>query len=126
MALASVNVFTGAPLFALWVGARIEGGNALTMGVVFAVIATLSVVLILLTLALGRLGQAYDALTGRPTKTRQRRVWLRSMRDEPQAKEHAADLSALEKSLVLTVVLAFVAFEVWFFFFAGSSLPNSS
>ncbi len=128
MVLASVNIFTGAPLLALWVGAKIEGQGDLTMGIVFSVIATLGLALAFLAWALTRLGRAYDSLTGRqePT-TRQRAVWLRSMRDEPLHRPtKAAQLSALEKTLVASVVVAALGFEVWFFFFAGSSLPNTT
>ena len=128
MVLTGINIFTGAPLLALWVGAKIEGNGDLTMGIVFSVIATLAVALAVLAWALSALGRAYDRLTGRqePT-TRQRAVWLRSMRDEPLHRPtRAAQLSALEKTLVLTVVLCVLSFEVWFFFFAGSSLPNTT
>jgi hypothetical protein len=49
------------------------------------------------------------------------------MRDEPLHRPtRAAQLSALEKTLVASVVVAVLGFEVWFFFFAGSSLPNTT
>jgi hypothetical protein len=128
MVLASVNIFTGAPLLAIWVGSKIEGNGDLTMGIVFGVIATLAITLAFLAWALSRLGRAYDRLTGHqvPT-TRERAVWLRSMRDEPVHRPtRAAQLSGLEKTLVFSVVLCILSFEVWFFFFAGSSLPNTT
>ena len=33
-AILSVNLWTGAPLFAIWVGSRVQGGTGLTMGAV--------------------------------------------------------------------------------------------
>jgi len=36
----------------------------------------------------------------------------------------ALRISAVERIVVLAVVAAVLAFEVWFFFFAGSSLPS--
>ncbi len=127
MVLASVNIFTGAPLLALWVGAKIEGNGDLTMGIVFSVLATLAVAVAFLGWALSRLGRAYDSLTGHEPATRQRAPWLRSMRDEPEHKRtRAGHLTGLEKTLVASVVIAVLAFEVWFFFFAGSSLPSTT
>ena len=127
MATASINIFTGAPLLALWVGSKLEGGGDLTMGIVFAVIGILAAAELLLASALSALGRSYDALTGRPAERRQTAPWLRSMRDERRAEEgHAHELSGLEKILVLSVVVALASLEVWFFFFAGSSLPKGA
>jgi hypothetical protein len=127
MVLAAVNIFTGVPLLSLWVGAKIEGNGDLTMGIVFAVIAMLALGVGFLGWALSRLGRAYDSVTGHEPPPRQRAPWLRSMRDEPEHKRtRAGHLTGLEKTLVASVVIAVLAFEVWFFFFAGSSLPNTT
>ena len=127
MAVASINIFTGAPLLALWLGSKVQGSGDLTMGIVFAVIGILAAAELLLAGALSVLGRTYDALTGRPPSRRQTAPWLRSMRAERVGDEgHAYELSGLEKILVLSVVVAVGAFEVWFFFFAGSSLPKGS
>ena len=40
------------------------------------------------------------------------------------AKRPREPLTLMERILVLVVVVAIGCFEVWFFFFAGSSLPN--
>jgi hypothetical protein len=34
-------------------------------------------------------------------------------------------VNAIERIVVMSVVACVIAFEAWFFFFAGSSLPNS-
>ncbi len=60
--LVGVNLWTGCPLLALWVGSKTVGGSGLSMGAVF---------------------------------------------------------------VVVTVVAAVIALEVWFFFFAGSLLPSA-
>ena len=59
-------------------------------------------------------------------EARQTSPWLRSLSGEREAdvrRKHG--ISGIERVLVITVVLAVLAFEVWFFFFAGSSLPNA-
>jgi hypothetical protein len=127
MLLVGINIWTGGPLFAIWVGSRVQASSGLSMGSVVLVIAIMATVSFLLVTVLSRLGQAYDTLTGREPEPRQRAPWLRSMRDEPDKREaHASQLSAFEKTLVLSVVLAVLAAEVWFFFFAGSSLPRGT
>jgi len=126
MAVVSVNIWTGAPLFAVWVGSKVQEAQVqLSMLALFVVLAVLALLVVLLALALSSLGAAYDRLTGRPQGPRQPAPWLRSMRAEraeQAAKEHG--LTGLERIMVFSVVGAVIAFEVWFFFFAGSSLPK--
>ena len=48
------------------------------------------------------------------------------MRGEPErVARQRAGISGVERIVVITVVAAVIAFEIWFFFFAGSSLPNA-
>jgi hypothetical protein len=88
-------------------------------------VAVLAVLELALTLALMRLSATYDELTGRPHAARRTSPWLRSMRGEREelARERAG-ISGVERVVVISVVAAVLAFEIWFFFFAGSSLPN--
>jgi hypothetical protein len=125
-ALCSINLWTGAPLFAVWVGSKVQGNlNNLSMAAVFSVVAVLAVSVFLLALVLTWLNAKYDELTGRPPAARQTSPWLRSMRDEREENvRRKYGISAVERAVVVSVVAAVLAFEVWFFFFAGSSLPN--
>jgi hypothetical protein len=125
-ALCSINLWTGAPLFAVWVGSKVQGNlNNLSMTAVFSVVAVLAATVFLLALVLTWLNAKYDELTGRPPAARQTSPWLRSMRDEREENvRRKYGISAVERVVVVSVVAAVLAFEVWFFFFAGSSLPN--
>jgi len=132
-ALLSINAWTGAPLLAIWVGSRFEGwvggsgtGGGTTMRAVFVLIATLALVEVALIVALTRLSAAYDELTERSQAARRTSPWLRSMRGEREefARERAG-ISGVERVVVFSVVAAALAFEIWFFFFAGSPLPSS-
>jgi hypothetical protein len=125
-ALCSINLWTGAPLLAVWVGSKIQGNlNNLSMTAVFSVIVVLAACVFLLAWCLTWLNAKYDSLTGRPAAARQTSPWLRSMRDE---REHDVrekyGISGVERVVVASVVIAVLVFEAWFFFFAGSSLPN--
>jgi hypothetical protein len=125
-ALCAVNLWTGAPLFAVWVGSKVQGNlNNLSMTAVFSVIVVLAAVVFLLAAALTWLNAKYDDLTGRPPAARHTSPWLRSMRDEREDDTRRKfGISPVERVVVVSVVAAVLAFEVWFFFFAGSSLPN--
>src|SRR5215217_1420837 len=125
-AVCSINLWTGAPLFAVWVGSKVQGNlNNLSMTAVFSVVVVPAVHDFLLAALLTWLNAKYDELTGRPAAARQTSPWLRSMRDEREEEvRRKYGISAVERVVVASVVAAALAFEVWFFFFAGSSLPN--
>lgn len=125
--IVAVNIWTGAPLLALWVGSRLVPSSGLSMTAVFVVIAVLAVSVLGLAAALGWLSARYDDVTGRPAAARRTSPWLRSMRGEREelAKKRQG-ISAIERIVVISVTAAVIAMEVWFFFFAGSSLPNGS
>jgi len=125
-ALVSINIWTGAPLLAVWVGSKVQGNlTALSMTAVFTVVVVLAVAVGLLAWLLTWINAAYDELAGREPAARQTSPWLRSMRGERESdvrRRHG--ISAIERVVVVTVVVAVLVFEVWFFFFAGSSLPS--
>jgi hypothetical protein len=126
-ALTSINIWTGAPLLAVWVGSQVQAAqDRLSMTALFAVVATLAVTVFALAWVLAWLNGRYDELTGRVPAAHQTSPWLRSMRGERESdirRKHG--ISAVERVVVISVVAAVLAFEVWFFFFAGSSLPNA-
>ena len=123
--LVSINIWTGCPLLALWVGSQAVGDTSLSMGAVFLVVVVLAVSVIGLTVALSWLSARYDALTGRPMAARRTSPWLRSMRGEREEDHRRTrGISGVERICVISVVACVVAFEIWFFFFAGSSLPG--
>jgi len=125
-ALCSINMWTGAPLLAVWVGSKVQGDlNNLSMTAIFSVVVVLGGLVFLLAWALTWINARYDDLTGRPATARYTSPWLRSMRDEREGDARRKyGISPVERVVVLSVVAAVLAFEVWFFFFAGSSLPN--
>jgi hypothetical protein len=125
-AIVSINVWTGAPLFAVWVGSKVQGNlNSLSMTAVFSVVLVLAALVLALAWALTWFNAKYDELTGRPPAARQTSPWLRSMRDERETDVRSKyGISAVEKVVVVSVVAAVLVFEFWFFFLAGSSLPS--
>ncbi len=125
-ALVSLNVWTGGPLLALWVGSKAQGDfGSPSMTSVFVVILILALVELTFLMVLGWVNARYDELIGRPP-VRRRYPWLASMRGErEEVIAQRQGVSGVERIVVLSVVAGAIAFEVWFFFLAGSSLPNA-
>jgi hypothetical protein len=121
--LVSVNLLTGGPLLALWVGSRIQTAvGHLSMGAVGATLGVLIVETFLLYKALTYLNAAYDEAIDR-TLPRRQMPWHKPMSGERRSMSAKRPLSATERIVVATVVLAILAFEGWFFFFAHAKLP---
>jgi hypothetical protein len=124
--LVSVNLWTGGPLLALWVGSRVQAAvGQLTMGAVAATVGVLIAETILLYKMLAFLTMRYNEAIGREMSRRQL-PWLKPMSGERRAEEVKQPLTAVERIVVLTLVLAVLLFEVWFFFLAHYSLPGGS
>lgn len=123
--LITINIWTGAPLAALWVGSLVLGRRLLSMTAVFVVIVTLALLVGAMTFALVWLSARYDQLVGRPLGKPTPVPWLRSMRaEDTNLLRSERGTTALEMIVLAITVTAVVSLEIWFFFFAGS--PFSS
>jgi hypothetical protein len=128
MVLATLNVWTGAPLLALWVGSRATGSGSISMVAVLLVVVTMSAVAWVLLRALAWMDVEYRALSGRDRVVHRQLPWLRSMRGE---RPHVAGdgrpaLDVLDYVLVAVVTACVIAFEIWFFFFSTSPIDGRS
>jgi hypothetical protein len=124
-AFVTVNIWTGAPLVALWVGSQAAGPSGLSMTAVGVVVVVLLALVLALTTLLTRINARYDALTGRVVDRRVQ-PWMRSMRSERAAySRERQGTSAIERIVVISVTTAVLVFNVWFFFFAGSPLGGA-
>lgn len=121
-AFIAVNLWTGAPLFALWVGSKVVGHQTLSMSAVGVVVVVLAVLLYCMTTLLQRMNTAYDRLAGRETHPHQP-AWMRGLGVEGED-IHPRDwgISTIERIVMVSVYVAVIAFLVWFFFLAGSPL----
>ena len=123
MAFLALNVWTGSPLLALWIGSRVQGEESQpSMAAFFVVIVALIVFSIALYQLLKLTMHAYQEATGTAPTVRTHAPWLRSMRGERPEHAGTARISGAERIVVVTVLIAAVAFELWFFFLSGSPL----
>src|SRR4051812_48804662 len=105
MLVVALNVWTGSPLLAVWIGSRVQPPGPPTMGPVFVVVVVLAVFSVALLQLLALLGAAYDNVTGRHATVRRHVSWLRSMRGErPQYPGTHVRVTALEQTLIVMVV----------------------
>ena len=127
MLVVALNVWTGSPLLALWIGSRLQGAGPPKMGPVAVVIVVFAATSLTLASLLTRLGASYDRMTGQVVQVHRHVPWLRSMRGErPQYPGQHAQTTALEKVMIIMVVTCVVAFEIWFFFFSTSPIDQRS
>jgi len=122
-AFLAINLWTGAPLLALWVGSQVVGQNALSMGAVFVVVTVLAVLVIAMVVALTWLDATYNRLTGHPLREN-RLTWLRSMNTQGETVGEGIPASLLERITMASVYVAVTLFVVWFFVYARSPLPG--
>ncbi len=123
-ALVAVNIWTGAPLLALWVGSRLVGQTSLSMKGVVIVVAVLGVVVLSLTVLLTRINDLYLDVIQAPRAAR-RPQWLSHFGEEPErGVERWASANAIEQIVVVSVYVAVIALLVWLLFIAGSPLPE--
>jgi len=118
-AFVTVNIWTGCPLLALWVGSQVVGERRLSMGAVMLTVTVLAVLVFVFALALTWLNNVYDELIGRPRAER-RATWLRSMRAEDEGHvSQRVGITLLERIVMVNVYVAMIALAVWHVFFAG-------
>ena len=122
MGFLALNIWTGAPLLALWIGSRVQGSESqASMTAVVAVVACLAGFSIALYQALKYVMHAYQEATGTLPTVRTHAPWLQSLSGERPA-HGGTQITGAERVIVVTVVIAAAVFEAWFFFFSGSPI----
>jgi hypothetical protein len=123
MAIGSIAMWLVTPAFWLWVASRMTSSTQPSAGPYLLVLAGTVVTMIVLGKALGSLNRAHQRVIGAEEERRRQATWMKSMRGERQAVERPQGV--LEVVMLVSVGLALAAMAVWFFAFAGSSLPGS-
>lgn len=121
MAFFSIMLWLGIPIGWLWIGSQVQGTQSAGFGPYFLVLAGIAVSVFLVTKLLAWLNRAYARVAGAEEVVRVRPPWHRSMRGEDDSRPPR---SVLDVVMVISVTIAVTIFGIWFFFFAGSSLPT--
>jgi hypothetical protein len=121
MAAGSVFLWLVIPLGWIWIASRTVKSTQPSLGPYLLILFGVPVSMFIVGKLLYRLNRVYERLTGQVSEVRVQLPWHRSMRAERVA---ARRTTVLDFVMVTSVSIALAAFGIWFFFFAGSSLPN--
>ena len=122
MALGSVLMWLGLPLGLVYLASRLADSPQPSMGPYLVIIVGLPLGMILIGKALGALDRYHGRITGLDDGRPEQAVWMKSMRGE---RERRRRRSVLDTVMIVSVGVALLLSAVWFFGFAGSSLPGA-
>jgi hypothetical protein len=119
---AAIVIAVGIPLVWIWIASKLAGTERdLTPSLAVLITTGILVSFWLALLAASWLrGRSVDH--GEEKGRARRRSWNRSFSDAPRASDRESD--PIERAFVVVGVLGIIAFEIWFFFFAGDPLPS--
>ena len=121
MALGSVAVWLVSPIAWLWIGSRMTDSTQPSLGPYVLVLVGMVLTAVVIGKFLGIVNRTHIRVTGRAQDKREPAKWNRSMRGE---RTPTTDRGVLEQVMAISVSCALVLFGIWFFAFAGSSLPS--
>jgi len=121
MAVGSILLWIGSPIFWLWLASQMQkDSQAAGFGPYMVVLFGIAITAVALAKGLQTLNRAYSSVAG-VEEARVIMPWHRSMRGENEGR---AQRTVLDVVMVISVAIGALAFGIWFFFFAGSSLPG--
>jgi hypothetical protein len=122
MGLGSVVMWLGVPLGLVYAASKLASSSNPTLGPYLLVLLGLPIGMAVVGRCLGMLDRAHQRLTGIGDEGPYRASWNRSMRGERVSTRRGG---ILDRVMIVSVALALLAMGIWFFAFAGSSLPGS-
>jgi hypothetical protein len=122
MAVGSVLMWIGVPVGLVYLASRLADSPTPSMGPYLLILIGLPVGMVAVGKVLGALDRYHGRLTGLDDGRPQQAAWLKSMRGE---RERRRRRPVLDTVMMISVAAALVLSAIWFFSFAGSSLPGS-
>jgi hypothetical protein len=122
MAFGSVLMWLGLPVGLIYLASRVADSPKPSMGPYLLIIVGLPLGMVAIGKVLGMLDRYHGRITGLDDGKPMQATWMVSMRGERQRKRRR---SVLDTVMMISVGVALVAAGVWFFAFAGSSLPGA-
>lgn len=121
MALGSIAMWLVVPVGWIYLASSLQRSSTPSMGPYLLILFGIPASMVVIGKLLGMLNRYYGRVTGTEPHVRVVMPWHKSMRGE---RESTRPRSVLDVVMVLSVSLAMLCFAVWFFAFAGSSLPS--
>jgi hypothetical protein len=121
MAAGSIVIWLVSPVAWLFLASRMTSSSQPSLGPYLLVIVGMALTAVVIGKFLGMVNRTHMRVTGRLHDKREHSTWNRSMRGERRSTN---DRGVLEQVMMISVGCALVVFGIWFFAFAGSSLPS--
>lgn len=122
MVVGSVFLWIGVPFLWIYGVSHMVKTSQPTLGPYLIILVAMPISMWIVGKVLFRLNHLYTRVTGQSYQVRVQLPWHRSLRDQNMPRR----ATVLEVVMIGSVSVALLAFGIWFFFFAGSSLPNIS
>ena len=122
MAIGSVVMWIGVPVGLIYLASRLADSSKPSMGPYVLILVGLVVGMMAVGKLLGALDRYHGRITGLDDGKPTQAAWMRSMRGERERKRRR---SVLDSVMIVSVGVALLLFGIWFFAFAGSSLPGA-
>jgi hypothetical protein len=121
MAVGSVVMWLGVPVGLVYAASKLADSSHPSLGPYLLVLLGLPIGMAIVGKALGALDRTHQRITGIGDEGPYRAPWTRSMRGERGSTRRGG---ILDRVMLISVGVALLAMAVWFFGFAGSSLPG--
>jgi len=121
MGIGSIAMWLVVPIGLVYLASQLQDSSQPSLGPYLVVIFGLPIGMVIIGKLLGSLDRYYHRLTGTERDVRVQLPWMKSMRGE---RESTRPFRMLNVVMVISVSLAVICFGIWFFFFAGSSIPR--
>ena len=122
MVVGSLVLWIVIPVAWLYLASQLTNSSQPSLGPYVLVIVGIPASMFGVGKALSRLNEAYGRVTGTTPTVRVQLPWHRSLRAE---REGTHPRTVLDVVMVCSVGFALLVFAIWFFAFAGSSLPSA-
>ena len=122
MAIGSVVMWIGVPVALIYAASRLADSPKPSMGPYVLILVGLPLGMMAVGKLLGALDRYHGRVTGLDDGKPQQAAWMKSMRGERERKRRR---SVLDSVMMISVGIALLLFGIWFFAFAGSSLPGA-
>ena len=122
MAIGSVVMWIGVPVGLIYLASRLADSSKPSMGPYVLILVGLVVGMMAVGKLLGALDRYHGRVTGLDDGKPEQAAWMKSMRGDRERKRRR---SVLDSVMMISVGVALLLFGVWFFAFAGSSLPGA-
>jgi hypothetical protein len=122
MAVGSILMWIGVPLALIYAASKLPDTPNPSLGPYLLVFIGLPIGMAVMGKLLGWLDRVHQHLTRTGDERRHQAPWMRSMRGE---RGSTRQRGVLDTVMIVSVGLALIAFAIWFFGFAGSSLPGA-